>query len=322
MKRFSTFLLASLLVCAGCDQKQSNQESQSPPPGRARETWQFWEAFNEAAVSGVGAEVLKQDAWQQGVETKDVCAVLEDVIATEQARSKAITRLPVLHVDPDATAYAVDFAKARIEATSMLQDISVLLQKQEEITSLPTLGVGLLANLLSHWDDKEDGILWRALLDQGKQTTADLQRLREPARDLEQKIASLRTKAAQLVGEEMAVRVKLAQRFNKEFLPGENYVKAAASSQTQTPLRKEQIIQTIIGQKIGDPPNRWTFDSPQEFVSFKVTAVTNRTSVLTDYFVQTHVKGIPSGREHDFKLRITYGRLYTRWKLVEVKLLP
>jgi hypothetical protein len=78
----------------------------------------------------------------------------------------------------------------------------------------------------------------------------------------------------------------------------------------------------LIGQRIGPPLDGWSFDSLKEFVTFKIADIKDRNDVLTDYFVQIHVKGISSGQEHDFNLRLTLGKLYTRWKLVEVQQLP
>ena len=37
------------------------------------------------------------------------------------------------------------------------------------------------------------------------------------------------------------------------------------------------------------------------------------------YEVKTHVKGIRSGNERDFKLRLAYRWFYTRWVLLEIK---
>jgi len=121
----------------------------------------------------------------------------------------------------------------------------------------------------------------------------------------------------QLTPEEMTVRAKLAQDFNREFPPKDSYAKEASLSLTPANLNKEQIIQSLLGKQI----DGWTFASPQEFVSFDITATSNLSDLLTDYDVQTHVKGA-SGDERNLKLRITYGKFYTRFKLVSLKVLP
>jgi len=146
--------------------------------------------------------------------------------------------------------------------------------------------------------------------------------LKEPAQKIEVRAAGVRKLLSRLGTDEMALRVKLAQRFNREFPPRESYLKAAGAGHNAKQLGEKEIMQSLIGQNVQGPAGRWTFDSPDEFVSLKVKSITNRTDLLTDYFVQTHVKGIGSGQEHDFKLRVSYGKLYTRWKFVGVDLVP
>jgi len=312
-------IVALLLYCPACHQREHAKLGVGAPPDRAAETWKFWEAFNKAAVAGTGIEALKSKTYEGDVETADTCLVLEDIIAAEQERGRAITSLPVLHVDPDLAAYAVDFCRSRTELAGALQDYVALAKRGEEITSAPVLGFGLLLNLLSHSEDKEDGILWRALLDEAKQTAANVQQLRAPAGVAEVKAVSARNALAQLPTEEMSVRVKLSQRFDREFPPLDTYATAAAAARTNTALSKTQIIQTLIGHGIGGWPNRWRFDSPKESVTLNILSVTNSSDVLAEYAVQTHVKGIPSGQEHDFELRLSYGWLHTRWALIDLQ---
>jgi hypothetical protein len=309
-----------MLVCLGCNRKEPAKQSEVPPPGTIEETWRFWESLNKAATTGTGIEALDSPAWQGNVDTADICAVLEDIIAGERARSRAITTLPVLHVDPDLAEYALEFARSRTDLANVLQDYVTLAKKQQEMTSMPVLGVGLLLNLLNHSDDKEDGILWRALLDEGRQTANNVQSLQEPAKAFEAKAASVRGEIGQINTDEMSVRIKLAQKFDREFPPRDTYISAAAIAKpNDRPLSKRQIIRTLIGQKIGGVFDGWTFDSPQEFVSFNIVSVTNRSNVRTDYEVQAHLKGIPSGQERDVDLHLTYGWLYTHWKLVGIQ---
>jgi len=317
MKKIVLLTLVSFLMCSGCGLRLAEQKPQAPSTGHAQETWQYWEAFNRAAVSGVGAEVLQEEAYQQQVQPKEICDVLEDVVAGEQARCRTISDLPELNIDPDLIAYANHYVKARIQLASVLTDYAMLVKKQEEITSLPVIGTGLLLNLLNHSEDKKDGILWSAVGDQARQTSSDLQKLKDPIEAVETKILAVREALMQLTPEEMTVRAKLAQDFNREFPPKDSYAKEASLSLTPANLNKEQIIQSLLGKQI----DGWTFASPQEFVSFDITATSNLSDLLTDYDVQTHVKGA-SGDERNLKLRITYGKFYTRFKLVSLKVLP
>jgi hypothetical protein len=317
---FTAFGLAVMLACLGCNRSESAKQSDVQPLGEAEPTCQFWQSLHEAAISGIGIEALESPAWQGDVDTADMCGVIEDLIAGERERSRAITSLPVLHVAPDLAEYAVEFAKSRTELADAMQDYVGLMKKQAAMTSAPVLGIGLLENLIEHKDDKQDGILWPALLDTARQTGENLKTLQAPASALEARVTAVRGSVGRLNAEEMGVRVKLAQRFDREFPPSSTYTKTAASENDKDrPLSKNQIIPTLIGRKIGGLFNWWTFDSPQEFVTFNILSVKKRSDVLTDYEVQTHVKGIPSGDERDFALHLSYGWIYTRWKLVELR---
>ena len=310
--------LVALLFCTSCDRQPAGKQPTGPPAGRAEETWTFWEAFNRAAVSDTGIEVLKGEEINQNVEPTLACAALEDIAAGEEARSRAITALPVLHVDPDLAAYAVEFAASRAKLANALHDYVALLKKQGEMVSGPTLGVGLLVNLLNHSDDREDGILWRAMLDQAKQTTSDLQSLKEPARAVERNVGAVRSTMSSLNTEEMAVRVKLSQRFGREFPPLVTHTNAVTQAKPSR-LTEKQIVQSLIGKSAGGLLGPWRFDDAREFVSLKVLGVTNRSDVLAVYQIQTHVKGIRSGNERDLKLNLAYRWFYTRWVLIEMK---
>ncbi len=230
-----------------------------------------------------------------------------------------MTLLPVLHVDLDLAGYAVRFAQSRTDLANALQDYVELLKKQSEMTSGPVLGVGLLLNLLNHKDDKEDGILWRGFLDETQQTARNLQALREPANAAEAKAVSVRNAMGRLNAEEMIVRSELAEKFDREFPPHETFAAATTSDRFKDrPLSKKQIIHTLIGRHVGPVLDLWTFDSPREFVTFKILSFTKQGDLRTDYEVQTHVKGRP-GQERDFKLHLAYGWIYTRWILVKVQ---
>jgi hypothetical protein len=225
-----------------------------------------------------------------------------------------------LHVDPDLSKYAVQFARSRSELADAMQDYAGLVKRQAGMTSARVLGVGLLLNLLNHSDDKQDGILWRALLDEARQTGENLQTLREPASAVEARAASVRRVIGRLNAAEMDVRIKLAQKFDREFPPHETYDNAGASrSDKDRPLSQEQIVRTLLGREIGGVFNSWTFESPSEIETFNILSVRKRSDVLTDYEVQTHVKGIHTGGERNFDLHLTYGWIYTRWKLVELR---
>jgi hypothetical protein len=72
-------------------------------------------------------------------------------------------------------------------------------------------------------DDKDDGILWRALLDQAKETSQVLQTLKEPARAFEAKTASVRRDIGRLNTEEKAdILPDLCQTSKPDETPSES----------------------------------------------------------------------------------------------------
>ena len=79
-------------------------------------------------------------------------------------------------------------------------------------------------------------------------------------------------------------------------------------------------MQTLIGQRIGQWPDNWTFDSMKEFVSFKVINVSEK--VGRSYRLRGNRRmSRESGPARNMisGSRLTYGSLVTRQKLVQVE---
>ena len=208
-----------MLACSGCNRHESAKRGGARPTGTIEATWNFWETFSKAATSGTGIEALESPAWKGDVDTADTCDVIEDIIAGERRRSRAITSLPVFtHVDPDLSEYAVQSARSRSsDLADAMQDCAGLNEKAGgEMTSARVLGVGLLLNLLNHSDDKQDGILWRALLDEARRRRERIFKLlREPASAVEARAASVRSVIGRLnAAEDAACESNSAQRFD------------------------------------------------------------------------------------------------------------
>ena len=311
---FGGVVLVVLLIGSGCNKTGTN----APPP-RAKETSVFWERFKQAAISGTGVEALQSPAYQGPVAARDTYAVLADIVDSEQMRSRTITALPGLRVDPELVAYAAEFSKSRRELAGVAEDYLELAKEQEDVTGQPGLGAGLLGDLINPGEKGADEIIWRALSDQAQRTGKDFQRLRAPAVALEARAAAVRGELGRLTTDEIGVRVKLVQRFGGEFPPRETHASAAATTHAKgTPLFENQIIVTLLGRSLGGLMDGWTFESPQEFVSLKILSATNHSDVLADYDVQARVKGARTGVEREFKLHLSYGRLHTRWVLLEM----
>lgn len=306
-------LIAVWLGC-GC-----GKPGKSAPPPRTKETLAFWDRFNKAAVFGTGVESLRWPAYQGPVAARDTYAVLGDILGGEQMRSRTITSLPRLRVEPDLVAYALEFARSRMELAGLVQDYVELAKDQEDLAGKPFLGGGLLGELLHRPEVKPDGIIWAALSTQAAQTSRSLQRLREPANAIEAKVALIRGGMAQLNQRETNVRDKLARKYGGHLSPLEDYVRAAAARTKENQIFENQIVMTLLGRTVGGMVDGWTFESPQEFVSLKILSATNHSDLLADYDVQASVRGARTGAQREFKLHLSYGRLYTRWVLLDMK---
>lgn len=257
--------------------------------------------MNKAAVTGDGVEPLQGNAWKGKVTNEDLADGLSDIADAESARCRAIASLPVLNVDPDLTAYAAD-----------------LVQSRTEVASSTNVAVGFALQLLQHRNDQE-GIFWNALLDQAAQTGNDFKSIRPQFRELQARTTAVAERCMGLKAREMRVRSTHSQRFNREFPAMASYVAPERSQTKANPLSRDRIKQDVIGWSIGDWPNTWSFDSPQEFISFRITGYTNRNEISADYDVATQVRDSLSGAEHDFRLHLTHAKWLTRWKLAKVQ---
>ena len=307
-------LLAPMLILTGCDRQRVGQNG-GPSSGRAAETTAFWEAFKKAATQGTGVEILSQPTWEKDVTSAEMCGVLGDIAVAERMRSRAITALPVLHVDPDLAQYAARYSAARVDVAQVCDEFVNLAQQEAETTSLPNFGLGLFFNMLERRNEKESGIFWRALGDQVDQTAKDVHALKPAAKTWLQTLNTTVGNLLRLQSDQMTVRVKLSQRFGKEFPAfNANTIETYGVKPDRAPS-PDTMKKALVGHSIDE----WSFDSVDEFVTFNVLYVTNRSDVLTGCIIKTHVKGVRSAEEHDFRLNVTYGRLYTRWKLLHVQ---
>lgn len=309
----SVAVLCFALFLQGCERRATESAAKSLPVGQANETGKFWDALNQAAVAGDGVEVLQKSSWQGKVSDEDMANVFRDISLAERERCQKIESLGVLHVDPELAAYAVQFVQTRTEIANFLSDGAEALDQEKTITSGSDFAVGFALQLLKHHND-DDGLVWNAFMDQAAQTASDLQQMKPLAEKMQARAASVRASYAALKTEEMGVRVGLAQRFNREFPPIESYAASKPPVKSET-LSEKQIVRDMIGCKI----DGWTFEAPDEFVSLAVKDVARPTDVECVYQVQTHVKGLFSGAEHDFQLRLNYGKLFTRWKLTGIQ---
>ena len=311
------FLLCILIALCGCNQTGSDNSAPAEPKTKAPETWKYWEAMHKAAVAGIGAELLAATK-ETDLKPEDLANIMRDIAGGEQERYVAIKSLPVLFVDSNLTAYAIQFAKTRAEVSAMLTDYASALDQQRQVTSGSTLAMAFIVSLLNHRNENE-GIAVNAFIDTAAQVGNELQQMKPVAQQIERRATGIRDSNLRLGTEEMRVRTGLAQRFEREFPPIETYA-AAKPVVKEVPLTEKRLMQDLIRKELNQ--NGWTsFDSLDEFVSFKIQDTKKRDDGTVDYEVKTHLKRIRSGREWDFRLRLTYRKNITRWQFVEVKVI-
>lgn len=314
----------SLILLMGCHEQQRPPDQQAPPLGQLAETRVFWTEFNKAAVSGHGIEVLNYSAWPANPDDEDILGVFEDIVAAEKVRITRMAGLPLAHVAPAALDYAVAFAAARTELVTALQAWIDLAKHQQKITSGPVLGAGALVNFLHRSGEKEDGVLWRAMMDQARQTPADLYALKEPTVAVEGRLAGARDALARLPAREMAARASLAQQFDEEFPPLASYTRAALPGETPPiQLTERQMINSLVGHTVGEGFKVWAITSTNQVHSLKVVSTwSNRSFIGTSYDVQARIsdRAYSSSETLTFNLRLIYRPFYTRPKLMYVQL--
>jgi hypothetical protein len=119
----------------------------------------------------------------------------------------------------------------------------------------------------------------------------------------------------------MAVRAKLAQRYDREFpahLPAESKLITVAPGSSACPHSTGEVQRELLGRRIQDG---WTFATLGEFRALEVTgSVTSGNLAVVE--ATTAVKGAFSGAEHTYKLRLLYQRGDNGWQLAVVEQRP
>lgn len=316
-------ILALAFFCVGCSRTDTSKEDpqnaqNNEPPGKLQETWEYWDKLNKTKATQDGLESANLPNYQGLSDPRITVIILQDMINAERRKCSDIASMPVLNVDPEAATFAADSVRSRLMAVDWLQGTVDLLNKQSQILSLSNLGGGFLLNLLNRSNETEDGIFWRSLLDQARSTGADIKGLEESATKLSSKQHDYRAAMDKLRGDEINVRVKLAERYGREFPSYIDYykkIKPLSNGQ----LTESQIIPTLIGRYVPGTWDGWKFDDTSEFQTFKIVSVHKISEVEMGYYVTTRVRGLYSGVEHDFKLQLKYGRIGTRWFLVDLR---
>lgn len=313
---FATFVLALVAIGSLMPFASSAQTNAADPAP----TIAYWEKLNQTFSDGQGIEMLTLPGNPEGVTPGQLAQVMRDIAETEHARCEKAAKLPMLHVDPDLTLYAADTAQVRLKATESLNDLADAIDKQSQIASGGHLGAEFLFNVLNHVNDKEDGILWNAAKDQVAQTAGEVENMKPVLDNIQSDARNLRKAIDEFEVQSMKVRAILTQRYQREFDLPTDYMQKTMAQKAEFHLADRRIRKLLIGQTIdnGGLFNKWTFDDDREFVSFEILDKTKVNDATMAYEIETHVKRIDSGEEHDFHLRLVVGRLATLYHVVSI----
>jgi hypothetical protein len=226
----------------------------------------------------------------------------------------------MLHVDPDLTLYARDMVKIRLAVADYLSDVADAYDQQSQITSAQHLGLEFTLNVLNHLNDQE-GILWNAAKDQAGQTATEIEQMQPVWASVQSDVRNLRKALSNFEVQDMEARDTLTHRYDREFPTPADYMKRTMARKMEFRLPDAKLQRLMIGQELdyGGIFDSWTFDDQREFVSFQVLNRTTINDATVAYEIKTHVRGIHSGQEHDFHLKVIVGRLATRYRVVSVR---
>lgn len=303
-----------IVALGGCG--RSGEET-GRPSGKAAETVAYWERFSRAAGFGLGIEALDFPAYSGPIPSKHWYAVLGDIADAEQMRGRTVLTLPTKDVDPKLVGYTDAYGKARKDLAGTVSKFVELGKEVEDLAGKPLLDAARLKQLLQVPPGVPGGVLVRTLTENSNAASRQLASLQEAARQLDAEAGTVLKELERLRTEETGLRTELAKRWAREFPV--RAVSQPAASRTDARLAESQIIVTMMGQCVGGLVNGWTFEDPREFKSLSLLTATNHSDVLAEYEIQAHVQGLRTGAERDFHLQLTYGRLYTRWVLLELR---
>ena len=321
-KALTVFLAMLIAGSFGCHKDQSATGSKASP----KATWAFWQTVQEPPPRNMLYHRLEgfsaENASAEDLQTMGL--LFRQLAETCRAKATEITSARVGDVDVDAANYGVKKAQLMVEYAKMFERAAQLTEKQNELTSGENWLFGYLFALARHSDQGEEA--WGAAL---KEELVDKAKtfgnLEVDGRGIATFKQSLDDATASLQTVEMQTRIALAQRYGREFPTSE-----ALASQKPTPApevlssaklkpMREELMKNLIGRKIRTPTDgTWTFDAMGEFQAFDVTHGTNYGDVV-DFEVSTHVKGLFSGAEHNYRLLLTYQKSKDTVRLMFVK---
>lgn len=315
---FPVVALVALTIVTACNRAAPRKESL----GDAKVTLEYWNAIHEPIPEYDGERVLRTVAPlnPDRASQQYITSCLRGCAAIVRARSEQLARMPVHRVDADAAAYAVEFVKLRQDTASFVESLAQLMDDPTGLPDGGTFLLGFLLRLGQHANDPENAF-WSATKDQLVASSNDVGQAMSRGRALQQQFLDLDTRMKSMTTSEMAVRVKLAQRYDREFpahAPDEAKPITVDSGSSGCPRSTGELQRDLLGHQIQDG---WTFATLGEFRALEVTgSVTSGNLAVVE--VTTAVKGAFSGAEHTYKLRLIYQRGDNGWQLAVVEQRP
>ena len=315
------FMCLLTLALCGC-QRASDKNPSTVTKGSPKATWEFWEALHKPYLNSNDVYLINTLSLEVAdPASQQYAAKLIRQLATgQEARCKRLSSLPVLNVDRDLADHAVQFITSRREIAQALGELAEIAENPSGLPDAPEAGFAFFLSLLQHGNDGDDAF-WNTLKEQAIQHAGTVSNARTRNLKLVDEFKVVGDRIGRLDTQEMSLRINLAQRYNREFPAGQTYGSATNSPATPASsppptMDRDRMMRDLLGRKIGREIGAWTFDAG-EFRSFEI--LDGKVSGdLAQYEVKTHVQGSFSGRENDFKLRLTYRNQMDSWQLVFV----
>jgi hypothetical protein len=219
-----------------------------------------------------------------------------------------------LKPDPELSALALETVTRRSKVAQTLTEVAAVSENPLDTSGeAELLDFGL--RFFQHVQGGE-GAFWSALKEQGAAMATSVAKARTRFQGLTERLKEEAQHASALEAQEMGVRIKLSQRFHREFpatsalLQVTNSVPPVAGPPATEAIR---LSRDLLGRKV----DSWTFDVG-EFRSCDILE-TRFAGDLGQYEVKARVRGSFSGTERDFRLRLSYREQEGSWRLVLVE---
>ena len=316
---FAAGLLASLVVIPpGCSQGSGG----SGPQGDAKATISYWEAIQKPLPESNNRQILSlvEPVNPDRPSQLYIVSVLRAMATAQKERCDRLAMLPVRGVDPEAAAYSVDLMQTRQETAAILEATAAALERGSGLPGGDEMAFDFLVSLFRHANDGDEAF-WNVVKEQAADKATGVAHAKSRALALQDRFEALQARSSAVRTSELAVRIKLAQRYNREFpaqiTPPSQPMQVPTGS-AASPRTKEQISQDLLGHKVPDRGSSWTFDSPNEYRSLAITGSLSLGDIAV-VEISTRVVGQVTGAEKNFKIRLLYQKDPDGWKLAVVQ---